>query len=205
MSTLADELLNDFEDSNSEGEAELQNGIFHEVNGSKVGHAGAHEMDVDGDEDGDGDEEMESTGVENGAALEDADDEEEAKAKVEKMQLGGVSDVRSVAGLMKTLEPVLEVSAHLSCPCLRSLRKLEVYIVSVDVALTCCVAFRKLHITSLYQPASQTPPSDPLRTTQNITFLRNQTPFPPRSITRSSLSTSSFEITTPHASPSWKP
>ena len=42
----------------------------------------------------------------------DVEDEEEAKAKVEKMQLGGVDDVRSVAGLMKTLEPVLEVSTH---------------------------------------------------------------------------------------------
>lgn len=41
--------------------------------------------------------------------LADDDDEEARKAKVEKMQLGGVDDVRSVAGLMKVLEPVLEV------------------------------------------------------------------------------------------------
>ena len=40
----------------------------------------------------------------------DVEDEEETKAKVEKMELGGVDDVRSVAKLMKTLEPVLEVS-----------------------------------------------------------------------------------------------
>ena len=40
----------------------------------------------------------------------DVEDEEETKAKIEKMQLGGVDDVRSVAGLMRTLEPVLEVS-----------------------------------------------------------------------------------------------
>ncbi|KAF2136759.1 uncharacterized protein K452DRAFT_236921 [Aplosporella prunicola CBS 121167] len=40
------------------------------------------------------------------------EDEEEAKARVEKMQLGGVNDVRSVAGLMKTLQPVMEKIAH---------------------------------------------------------------------------------------------
>ncbi|KAK5175953.1 U4/U6-U5 snRNP complex subunit prp31, partial [Cryomyces antarcticus] len=42
----------------------------------------------------------------------DAEDEEEAKARIEKMQLGGVSDVRSVASLMKTLEPVMEKIRH---------------------------------------------------------------------------------------------
>lgn len=35
---------------------------------------------------------------------------DDTKAKIEKMQLGGVRDVRTVAGLMKTLAPVLEVS-----------------------------------------------------------------------------------------------
>jgi U4/U6 small nuclear ribonucleoprotein PRP31 len=43
----------------------------------------------------------------------DVEDEDEAKARVEKMQLGGVDDVRSVASLMKTLEPVIEVSNSL--------------------------------------------------------------------------------------------
>lgn len=110
MSTLADELLNDFEDSGSEGEGEAQNGFLQDeqnpaVEKSKLERNGT-EMDVD--EDADEDEEMA-----NGDALkelEDADDENEAKARVEKMQLGAVDDVRSVAGLMKTLEPVLEVS-----------------------------------------------------------------------------------------------
>ena len=41
-------------------------------------------------------------------AMDDAEDEEEAKARIEKMQLASVSDVRSVAGLMKQLEPVME-------------------------------------------------------------------------------------------------
>jgi U4/U6 small nuclear ribonucleoprotein PRP31 len=42
--------------------------------------------------------------------MDDAEDEEEAKARIEKMQLASVSDVRSVAGLMRQLEPVMEVS-----------------------------------------------------------------------------------------------
>ena len=50
------------------------------------------------------------------SAIDTLDDEEATKAKVEKMQLGGVDDVRSVAGLMKTLEPVLEVSTPLPSP-----------------------------------------------------------------------------------------
>jgi U4/U6 small nuclear ribonucleoprotein PRP31 len=44
------------------------------------------------------------------ASTDAVDDEEDTKAKVEKMRLGTVRDVRSVAGLMKTLQPVLEVS-----------------------------------------------------------------------------------------------
>jgi hypothetical protein len=51
--------------------------------------------------------------------VKDVEDEEETKAKVEKMQLGGVDDVRSVAGLMKSLEPVLEVSTPFPPPPLR--------------------------------------------------------------------------------------
>ena len=55
------------------------------------------------------------TGVQTCALpISDDDDEEARKAKVEKMHLGGVDDVRSVAGLMKVLEPVLEVRDHSS-------------------------------------------------------------------------------------------
>lgn len=112
MSTLADELLNDFEDSGSEREGEqhddhvqdsasppsfaLATG-YQKVNGDILAAVGA------GDDEDEDDEMFDNTGTE------DAEDEEETKAKVEKMQLGGVSDVRNVAGLMKTLEPVLEV------------------------------------------------------------------------------------------------
>lgn len=125
MSTLADELLNDFEDSGSEEDAERRNGFLHDepsspppsaarqsstLNGSTEGIV----MDID-EEDVDDDEGMElgNTGSRVSDSVEPADDEEEAKAKVEKMHLGGVSDVRNVAGLMKTLEPVLEVGYSL--------------------------------------------------------------------------------------------
>ena len=112
MSTLADELLNDFEDSGSEGEGEKQNGFFQDstspppsglVNGYAKTNGALVMADDAEDEDEEDDEMVDNTGVGN------AEDEEETKAKVEKMQLGGVSDVRTVAGLMKTLEPVLEV------------------------------------------------------------------------------------------------
>jgi U4/U6 small nuclear ribonucleoprotein PRP31 len=113
MSTLADELLQDFEDSGSEAD-EVENGsLLHDdprPNGSEpiFRHADNGDMELDGDED-EVDEDEAMTGINNGT-IDALDDEAEAKAKVEKLQLGAVEDVRSVAGLMKTLEPVLEVS-----------------------------------------------------------------------------------------------
>lgn len=119
MSTLADELLNDFEDSTSEGETERSNGFLHNAPtpptaGTSNGHpravrdsTGSMEVDID-EEDGEEDDEMVNGDI-LGSEMLGEPDEEEAKAKVEKMQLGGVNDVRNVAGLMKTLEPVLEV------------------------------------------------------------------------------------------------
>lgn len=130
MSTLADELLNDFEDSGSDGEGEQQNGFLQDSaspppSGLANGHKNANgELLVadDAEDDEDDDEDMlGATGVG------DAEDEEETKAKVEKMQLGNVSDVRNVAGLKKTLDPVLEVCFSHS-PFMKSLVKLKVYI-----------------------------------------------------------------------------
>lgn len=109
MSTLADELLNDFEDSESDGENGQQNGFLRDVAHGPTSNDSPNAMVVDGNEEDSEDEEM-INGVTAGSdALEAAEDEDDAKAKVEKMQLGGVNDVRNVAGLMKTLEPVLEV------------------------------------------------------------------------------------------------
>ncbi|KAK3192734.1 U4/U6-U5 snRNP complex subunit prp31 [Lecanicillium sp. MT-2017a] len=96
MSTVADDLLNDFGSSGDEAEDVETNG-----------HAAPDSMDVDA-ADGEGDAPAE------GDDVNDPDDAEAAKAKVEKMQLAGVKDVRSVASLMETLEPVLEKIKHYS-------------------------------------------------------------------------------------------
>ena len=106
MSTLVDELLQDFEDSGSEPDETRHDDLNGLDAAPTNGHAADGGMDVDAGDSGDEDEEM--SGVPESAigAVEDA---EEAKAKVEKMQLKGVGDVRSVASLMQTLEPVLQV------------------------------------------------------------------------------------------------
>lgn len=101
MSTVADELLNDFGSSGDEAEETQNDGLIRDEayqNGDRDA------MDVDGEDNDESDE------AEDGD-LKDAEDTEATKAKVEKMQLGAVKDVRSVASLMATLEPVLEVSS----------------------------------------------------------------------------------------------
>ncbi|KAI9797626.1 MAG: U4/U6-U5 snRNP complex subunit prp31 [Piccolia ochrophora] len=125
MSTLADELLQDFGDSGSEGEESTSRDFLKDdeptSNGLTKGsrrknqytdHDGGMELDGDEEEVDEQGDAMETAEVTNGTALEADDDEDEAKAKVEKMQLGRVDDVRSVAGLMKTLEPVLKNIEH---------------------------------------------------------------------------------------------
>lgn len=116
MSTLADELLQDFEDSGSEGEGQQNEGLFPDNEEATLAGLSSHAtngaMELDGDEEDVDDEEM--AGVND--TVKDAEDEEDTKAKVEKMQLGDVDDVRSVAGLMKSLEPVLEVSTSCFIP-----------------------------------------------------------------------------------------
>lgn len=110
MSTLVDELLQDFEDSGSEaGDAPDGDNFLGADDGEapKETH-GNGDMDLDDGADED-DEEM--GGVDSSKQV--PEDPEEAKARVEKMQLKDVNDVRHVAGLMKTLEPVLEVSSPL--------------------------------------------------------------------------------------------
>ena len=123
MATLADELLNDFEDSGSEDGNRQNDFLGEDEQKQPNGHALRDEasevktkMELDGDE-----EELEDAeeghAAQNGVrGLDDNPDEEETKAKVEKMNLGGVGDVRSVAVLMKTLQPVLEVITSLLTP-----------------------------------------------------------------------------------------
>lgn len=119
MSTLADELLHDFEGSGSEaGGDEQDGGLFDEAGLPDGTHANGEDtaMDEARDEDADEDEDADMTDGANGDAPAPTDDPDEAKAKIEKMHLGGVRDVRTVAGLMKTLTPVLEVSTALPEP-----------------------------------------------------------------------------------------
>lgn len=142
MATVADELLNDFEDSGSEGEEESKD-IFQDdglgdvpsANGLRADSMPQEtDMELDGDEEPVDDDLAGDTAM-NGK-MEEQEDEEETKARVEKMQLGGVSDVRSVASLMKTLEPVLEVSRHTT-----PLASAVVYI--QELALTPTACYRK--------------------------------------------------------------
>ncbi|WPG99583.1 Hypothetical protein R9X50_00240100 [Acrodontium crateriforme] len=115
MTTIADELLNDFDDSGSEqGDAgEEHNSGLLETDGlsppavrgsAQDGQVG---MELDDDE-----EEVDDTALDDGAPghlkMDNVEDEEETKARVEKMHLADVGDVRSVARLMRQLEPVVE-------------------------------------------------------------------------------------------------
>ncbi|KAI5274745.1 Nop domain-containing protein [Aureobasidium subglaciale] len=113
MATIADELLNDFEsDGDEENQESLEGDI---VTHSVLRPSDPNDAHGNGDMELDGDEE-ESDGEEGDAApnskIQETETEEEAKARVEKMDLAAVGDVRSVANLMKTLQPVLEKIAH---------------------------------------------------------------------------------------------
>ena len=205
MSTLADELLNDFEDSGSEGNDDQQNGFLQDgpsppaANGH---HTPVGSMVLDGDEEHvDSDDEMEGTQGDGGVA--DVEDEEEAKAKVEKMQLGGVNDVRSVAGLMKTLEPVLEVCTSLYIPSNPSCR--PGFTSLLDIALTFAVTSRKSPIIRICLRDNRLPSSALSKITQNITSSHSPIPYRPLSTTKSSSYISTSATTTRPAFLSWKP
>lgn len=116
MTTIADELFNDFADSGDENEEEQSEAQFREDGATSLpapeaNGDGQHDggMELEGDE-----EESDEADLDGGAPshlkLEEAEDEQETKDRVEKMQLHNVGDVRSVAGLMKQLQPVIEVS-----------------------------------------------------------------------------------------------
>ncbi|KAK5734833.1 U4/U6-U5 snRNP complex subunit prp31 [Elasticomyces elasticus] len=120
MATIADELLNDFESDGDEQEDDQQDAFLGDNGDAEMPATGvtmpteAHQ--ADGSMELDGDEE-EPDEAEDGVApshikTEAQEDEEETKARVEKMQLQNVTDVRSVAGLMKQLQPVIEKIEH---------------------------------------------------------------------------------------------
>ena len=206
MSTLADELLNDFEDSGSEGDGDQQNDFLQDgpsppaANGHHAPE-GSLVLDDDDEENVDSDHEME--GTQGDGAVADAEDEEEAKAKVEKMQLGGVNDVRSVAGLMKTLEPVLEVRTFDYTPSI-SLHR-PAFTSVMDIALTFAVTSRKSPIIRICLRDNRLPSSAPSKITQNTTSSHSPIPYRLLLITKSSSYISTFATTTRLAFQSWKP
>jgi U4/U6 small nuclear ribonucleoprotein PRP31 len=119
MASLADELLNDFEGSGSEDEGKLAADFLHDGSSEPRRKDSLREpggsMELDGDEE-ELDDENDEMDADAGASAELAVSAgDEVKAKIEKMQLGAVSDVRSVARLMKTLQPILEVSCPFPC------------------------------------------------------------------------------------------
>ncbi|KAG9942452.1 Nop domain-containing protein, partial [Aureobasidium melanogenum] len=113
MATIADELLNDFE---SDGEEENQETFEGDIATDSIlrplDHSDANgAMELDGDEEGD-DEDGQDGDAAPTANVRETETEEEAKARVEKMDLAAVGDVRSVAILMKKLQPILEKINH---------------------------------------------------------------------------------------------
>ncbi|KAJ1326791.1 U4/U6 small nuclear ribonucleoprotein PRP31 [Microdochium nivale] len=115
MSTLADELLQDFEDSGSDREdAQSESGLGDAVGPSlRADHDDDGDMQLDGDEEPmeDDEDDHQMTGIDSVVA-EVAEDDDDAKAAVEKMQLGGIKDVRKVSTIMDKLEPLLKDIAH---------------------------------------------------------------------------------------------
>jgi hypothetical protein len=116
MTTIAEDLLNDFESDEEEQEngalfadhGYSDEGLVDPINKLSGASNGEH-MELEGDEERNDDADLDAAAPAH-VTMDDAEDEEEAKARIEKMQLASVSDVRSVAGLMKQLEPVMEVS-----------------------------------------------------------------------------------------------
>lgn len=164
MSTVADDLLNDFGSSGDEADELDNEGLVLTEKPEKAANGDRDAMDVDDDDDNEEASEDEGAG-----ALNDMEDAEATKAKVEKMQLGAVKDVRSVASLMQTLEPILEVSTSLPfapkpvwMACLHRFR-------DEQLALTCWLdSYRKSHITSRNRRRSK-PALATSKTTPSIT------------------------------------
>ncbi|PGH02579.1 U4/U6 small nuclear ribonucleoprotein PRP31 [Blastomyces parvus] len=123
MATLADELLNDFEESGSEDEGKVTDNLFPDSVGEPgsdfSAKARGEGMELDGDEEEVNDDEADvDVAIDpTGKLAKEMGEAEATKAKVEKMRLGAVGDVRSVASLMKTLQPILDkVSYYQSLP-----------------------------------------------------------------------------------------
>ncbi|KAM7190367.1 hypothetical protein V8F20_009762 [Naviculisporaceae sp. PSN 640] len=120
MSTLADEFLQDLEGSGSEAGDDVHDDFLGDDAFSNGLHGNGDISMGDGDDqngvqdDDYDDDEFMLGGADEGddQKMTDGMSLEETKAKVEKMQFKNTNDVRTVAGLTKTLDPVLEKIAH---------------------------------------------------------------------------------------------
>lgn len=166
MSTLVDELLQDFEDSGSENGDERNDDFLGAGDAPAVPHANG-DMDLDGDG---GEEDDEMAGTDSSKQV--PEDPEEAKARIEKLQLKDVNDVRNVAGLMKTLEPVLEVSEPPSGPPTSTFQDIVkcLHLYPWTLALTLCARpCRKSHSSKRNHRRRGTRASVTSRITRNTT------------------------------------
>jgi U4/U6 small nuclear ribonucleoprotein PRP31 len=165
MATLADELLNDFEDSGSEqgddaNQPDLEDSPRNGLHANKDEDIPGMEIDNDEEEM----EELDEEGEQNTAGTDTVEDEDDAKAKVERMKLGGVSDVRSIAGLMQTLKPVLQVrSSHPP-----QYQDLAIYHGGKAVLTYSSGFHRKLPITRVSLLRSERSELDPSKMTPNM-------------------------------------
>lgn len=159
MTTIADELLNDFEDDGDDQEEEQNEGLYQDEGAPEAAGTGVTmpnaakqqngDMELDGDEEVPDDEEG-GVNVPSHVKMEEQEDEAETKARIEKMHLQSVGDVRSVAGLMKQLEPVLEVSLPFNP---RRISRVVVY--KKNTALTQRPSYRKSITTRDYHRTSK--------------------------------------------------
>lgn len=121
MATIADELLNDFGDSSDEDEAQVDEKDFSlddTADGTQSGLALPQDgsMILDDDEEAPDEDNLDGTNVPSHLRIDEDETAEETKARIDKMELQNVSDVRSVAGLMRQLDPLLGVSTSPPAP-----------------------------------------------------------------------------------------
>ena len=100
MATLAEELLNDFGDSGSEGEQNEFHDEEAEFKRETNGHDNSINMDLDAKIEDEDDADMKDSTIAN------SDDEKD----IENISFGHVHDVRAISTMRTTLDPVLEVS-----------------------------------------------------------------------------------------------
>lgn len=121
MATLADELLADLLEDDSEVDDDSN---YQDDENAPEPKPAVSDQDDDDEKMGEAD--MLQAAESDHSAVTDAEDEAEAKARVEKTNFSAISDVRSVAGLMKSLKPVLEVSHKIPIASLFGVYRLDI-------------------------------------------------------------------------------